>query len=646
MATEYDVVSRMRVEGVEKAKKAFGDVAARAEGVNAPMQGILRNAVAIGSAYVGLNAGIATFRSLFSGAVAYTSQLESTRIGLGSVLSAVENVNLEMGKKMGGEAFERLKDMALESVAGASELFQIYNGIVGPMRSAGTEMERIFKMTNNTAIASTALGVDLQQAQRDITLMVRGGAGMDVKMFSILRSMGLIKEETEEWNKKLTTAQRIEKLESALGGFEGAGKEYSKSWAGVWSQFEDFTSEIKRAFATPIMKSIASQVNLVNRYFEANFKSIALWASIYGDRIGTMIVSAGQTAGKAFTYVIDHLGEIQSITKEVMAMVREYAPLLARAAAAWSAINLAQGIVGKGMGAYGAYTALVSGAGAAAAGGGAAAAGGAEAAAGAAAAAIPWAAIIGALGAMAAVGVAIYENFGVLSDFLGGDMLTSAQLILGVLQEGWGAVYPFLEVVGSILLVGLVPAFKLFLVALNGVLGVFRPLLKIAGALVENFGRLITFGFEWFMEKLSEAESAFRPLLDMFGEFVSWLSTLADSVSAFVGRMKDEDERMKREEAMERWKNQEGDPYNPKAKELGFAYAASPFFSPAGLPEQRKREAVPTARGGSTVNVEKMIIKQDFKNADPDRVVTRMLADITKQAERRVSSRFVGALTR
>jgi hypothetical protein len=219
-------------------------------------------------------------------------------------------------------------------------------------------------------------------------------------------------------------------------------------------------------------------------------------------------------------------------------------------------------------------------------------------------------------------------------------------LVLGVLQEGWGVLYPFLNTVGTVLLVVLVPAFKVLLTAFNAILGVFRPLLQILGALIENFGRLITFGFEWMIEKLTEAESAFRPLLDMFGEFVSWLSTLADSVSVFVGQMKEQDERMKREAAMDRWKAQEGDPYNPKARELGFAYAASPFFSPAGLPEQRKREAVPTARGGSTVNVEKMIIKQDFKNADPDRVVTRMLADITKQAERRVSSRFVGALTR
>ena len=59
-----------------------------------------------------------------------------------------------------------------------------------------------------------------------------------------------------------------------------------------------------------------------------------------------------------------------------------------------------------------------------------------------------------------------------------------------------------------------------------------------------------------------------------------------------------------------------------------------------------KNKVVPSGRGGSTVNVQKMIIKQDFKNADPARVVTQMIGDITKQAENRVQTRFQGALTR
>lgn len=254
--------------GAQKLERSIGTAQGAADSLFSKL-------LAIGGTYASFNTAFSIFSRLTSSAIKYTSSLEATKIGLSSIMSAVENVSWDKATKMAGTAFEKIKKMSIVSPGSAQDMFGIFNGIVGPVRAAGAPLEKVYDLTNDTTLAAAALGVDFQQASRDINMMMRGAAGVDVKMFSLLKSTGAIKENTEQWNKSLTNAQRVEKLSAALKKFAGSGEAFGHSWAGVMSTFQGLTDELKRTTFQPLMKAVAHTVDGLNDVLDKHSDRIA-----------------------------------------------------------------------------------------------------------------------------------------------------------------------------------------------------------------------------------------------------------------------------------------------------------------------------------------------------------------------------------
>ena len=217
-STTYQVKADLVLE-VARAKRnatqmqqKIQDLGRRIKGTSSLAGGLTRNLIAVGGAYLGISVLSRAFMGATRSAMTYTSELEKTQIALTSILAAVQGTEWSQAQKTAGRVFEQVRTDSIKSVATARELFTIYQGIVGPIIAAGHGLEKVRTITRDTVNAAGVLGVDLAQAQRDISMMARGTAGMDVKLFSMLRSTGAIAETTEEWNKSLTGAERIDKL--------------------------------------------------------------------------------------------------------------------------------------------------------------------------------------------------------------------------------------------------------------------------------------------------------------------------------------------------------------------------------------------------------------------------------------------------
>jgi hypothetical protein len=642
MGTEYDVKVKLRVEGAERAQKSVEGLAGRMHalganmaGIKSPMQGMARQAIAMGAAYVGFSAGVGAFKSLSMSAIKYTADLEASKIGLTSVMSAVNKVPWEEGVKQADGAFDVLKQMATLSPAGPKDMFDIFTGIIGPLRGAGMEMSKIYDVTNSTVLAASALGVDYAQASRDISAMARGAAGMDVKMFALMNSTGAIKENAEEWNHSLTGAERAVKIQEALGKFASSGAAFGKSWTGTTSTFSGIVDEAKRAFTGPVLGVLAGKLGKVNDYLTANGAKLENWASIYGSRVGEFLGRAADSAGKAFTWVIEHAGDIQARLTSAFEVFKTYAPMIARTLATLTALDFGKSMLGKGLMVGAQVAGMVGGGGAGAAGAGAQAAGAAGAAGGAGlgAVALP-------LAGLASIAVAVYENFKPLAELLEGPLSAGASKAQEVLTTAFSVIYPVLNIIGDILLAYLVPAFLVLSTWLTKAWELVKPLIEVLASLAKVIAYEINQAFQWFLEVIDGVGAALDPVIALFDGFTGTLQFLADRFSAFTDGVISDAEKLKRTDAQARWDAQEGVKTNKEYK------VPEVRFDMAAVTANLAGAKVPAARGGSTVNVAKMIIQQDFKNADPDRVVAKMLSDITKQAESRISSRFSGALTR
>lgn len=674
-AANYDVRANLIVQ----ARNSFGDVRKLGQEVRGlgdslrTTQSAARAAVgqmvALGATVLGVRAISGAFVGLTRSAIGYGAELEKTKIGLQSVLMAVENTDWETAGRRAGAAFEKIRQMAIESPATSAEMFQIFNGIVGPIESAGFAMSKVLEITNSTTLAATALGVDLQQASRDIGLMVRGTAGMDVKLFSMLRSTGAIKEDAEAWNKSLTSAERVNKLSEALKKFSAGASAFGKSWAGVTSTLQDIFDNLKATAFGPIMKTVAANIDRFNQVILANRQSIEIYLLNLGRAAANRIETVFVKIRSGFEYVVQHWDQITERFHQVVGMVREVGPVIAKAALAWEATNLARNVAGAGLQAGGGLMNLIGGAdssglaallggraGAAAAGaaapvsaagalfgqmGGASGATstaglfgmmGAGATAGATgsgggmfaglAASLtalgPVLALVGAaLVALLAVGLAFQEQWRNMVTIFGATGGQTVQMLFEFGRALWDALAPILKGVGSVLLVPLTALWLVFTTVLRSALLGFTWLLKIFGAITNAIYDFV--------------KPAFDAVFGMFQSLAQWLNELFAHALSWLKSV---------EKA-------------PIPKEEGPSYDPNTDYSRwlTGSTGNQAIDMDKIAKGAVNINQDfrgsRISVRQEFKgDQDPDRIVMAMMNDLTRQAENRVSSGYAGALTR
>ena len=576
------------------------------------------------------------FSSLIGFSTRYQTDLEATRIGLSAVMGAVEGIDFARAGKLAGQVFDQLKDDALTSTATTSEMFQIYKSIYGPIRAAGAAMETVREITNSTVAASGALGVDMAQASRDISLMARGSAGMHVKLFSMLRSTGAIAESASEFN-DLSAAVRVEKLRSALAKFAPAAEAYGNSFAGVTSTFQDIAESFSGAAFGPVFERIRKTLKQVNDYLLAHRTEITRQLHDMGERLGRVLDKVIVKAKAAFLYVSTHWDEVVTKIGDVVEKVRRVVPQLLQAAKAWSAISIARSVLASATGtgaqlAGGAATIgrLMQGAAPAMAGAAGVAGGAAipEAGVGAGTTAVATAmeglSVIAvplaiALAAVASAGLVVYENwqefldlFGWLSPVL--DAIWND--LTDIFTNLWALIRPIMQIAGMGILTPLIVGFLAFVALLRVVTVVLRAMtavfLLFKAVVQPVVDYILATGF------------------DIFQHLARWIGMLGTGQGAEATRG-----------ARHHLSNVTDILPGLEADMLTYGRQDWQRRPDALAGAHRARTEVHNDFRGSRITV-----NQEFREADPDRVAIQMIEDLARFAEQRTGSGFVPALTR
>ena len=641
-------------------------LASQLSGLSSSLQGAQRGSeslfgsmVRFGALQTGVGMLANGFRSLVGFATRFQGNLESTRIGLSAVMSAVEGLSFERAGVQAGEVFDQLRDDALRSTATTSELFGIYQSIYGPIRNAGVGMEVVREITNNTVAAAGALGVDLAQASRDISAMARGSAGLDVRLFSMLRSTGAIAEDAQAFN-RLTAGERVARLQSALGRFTVAADAYGQSFAGVTSTFQDIVQSFTGAAFGPVFERVRRYLSEINGFLLEHRSEIVTQLGYMGERVGRAMDRIADRIRAMFTAINGNWDQIVYRINATVNRLAQLLPGLVRAAKLYAAIQVGRQALGTAatIGARGVQgadflsrlfgstsgTVAATGVGVAGVGAAGAASAGAGAGAGAAAAGVAGAeaavgasALTSALGTLTAIaaplaavlvsvaGAAyfVYSYWESLVDILG----WLEPILNGIYNDFaavaanlWTFLRPILQLIGGALLGPVIAG----LIALSAVLRVVSLFVRALSELFAMIGRvlqpLVDYVFDevlTFFERLARlagmmetgqgAEARRRPVgLEDVSDPLAELQTAFD----------------------ESMRAQERDWRRPSA--TGAAAGA-----PAG------RTSVHNDFRGSRITV-----NQEFREADPDRVAITMIEDLARFADQRIQSGFVPALTR
>lgn len=605
---------------------------ARLSGSQTAAGGLVRSLVSMGAAYVGVNALVGGFRSLVSSSAEYRSNIESTRIGLSSVMSAVEGIPFAEAQRQSESLFAQIQDDAIRSTATSQELFGIFQGIYGPLRNAGVATGEIRTTMLDAVSAANALGVDLPQATRDITAMARGAAGLDVRLFSMLRSTGAIAEDAQAFN-ALSAPERISRMQAALGRFSGAADAYGRSFAGVTSTFRDVVQNLGGALMGPAFNRLTAWLGRLNERLIANRDSIRGVFTAAGERLADALQRAFDRVDRVMDYVANNWDDIVGRVNEAVTRFQALVPALLDAAKAFVAFSAGRAVLAGVVGTLSAITGTIATLAEVSllAGGGAAAGVGAlEASFGALATlAAPLAA---ALAAVAAVGYVVYDQFESFSRMFE-DILPIFQNIggdlVGIGQDLWGILRPILTVLGT--LIG-----GPLMIAFTALLGILRGLVLLVRIVTTVLRTMVSAVEEYLVDPI-----------------MNGLQRLWEYINQWVSRIMSPFSRGRSSTGLEEAARDTTDPVIALGRNLEESLEVGPntgmnwFLN--RIPELRRTSpTAPEERAGHVNDFRgsRITVNQEFRQADPDRILMAMVEDINRQAEQRISSGYVPALTR
>jgi hypothetical protein len=637
----YDVEAKITVKG-DQSKKSVGGLVREVLGVTkatssatSGIYSLLRSTVGLASAYFGVRALTSGFVGLAASSFAYASTLDKQRTGLSAILAATQPMfagisdgqeRMNAAGVLGGAIFRQLQDDALKSVATSQEMFSIYSAIAGPLAGAGAKLSEIRQITNDTVAAASVLGVDFGQASRDIMLMSTGAAGMDTMLFRMLKSTGQITESTQEWNQMLPE-KRLARIKESLSGYRAAAGAFEKTLPGVTSSVLDFFQRFRAAFmAGPLEGLRKSLVRLVG-IFQAHQSQILALLTTAGEAFDKYLEPVFTGIGDSVEYFLDNWEAISLRMQETWNNIKgwgafvgdkaeKFAPTLKGAAIGYAGVKVASAAVGGS---------------------------------------IPAAAGSAISGQLAAAGTVIAEiakdlfavglgfelvilPITVLIGFVGAMIDTWDSLLLVVMPIGaflqeifttlWGllssilsVVWPLAKIVGIILLGALVAVGGLLIGFARLVWPLFKLIIDGWTLIFEYIGKALDVVYGYFVKWFEGLAKFFGGVLDIGydtrGERASsggagWIDGFMDSFKA----------------NFEKFSKQKGE-------DESLIAAAE-----AGNKGKAKATTVNDFRGS------KIEVKQDFRQADPDRIWLQMVDGINEAATKRIASALTPDFTR
>jgi len=607
--TKLETVSGKATDKLTRGMRQARPEVARTSGA---LGGLMRNLLGMGAVYVALRSVVGGMKALATGALEYNVEIERTKIGLTAIFQALSNgqQSWSQAANTSDKVFNDLQADAIKSVATTQELFGVYQAIVGPIMAAGAGMDVVRKLTNDTVAASSVLNVDLAQAQRDIGMMVRGTAGVDVKLFSVLKSTGAIAENAEQWNKNLSAGQRIAKLQTALGKFAPAGERFGKSWAGVTSTFKDIRQQFTQSAMKPVIDTMGRSLDRVNTYLINNQDRIRGKLTAWGESFAAKIESAFARAAKAADWVGKNWDGIISRMGALMREAKGWAKALAIGGVASQVGGAAMNVGGMVGGMLGGEAAAGAGAGVLAGVGGAAGS------------VVALTLAIAALGTAAAVSEQQVKYKGMAKD-VGGTM------------TGWAM--DFSNMVANFGKATIVPGS----VFANSMAEWTAEATVTGRALTKGAGDLAlwTAGvMDWLSggkaardREAADTAAYVHKLTGLWGEAASTVVIDAERLFKKMTKLIPHD----KETALGELGKQFGTADEISARYMARGAATGGLGAPGG------RTQTNIDMRGSKINV-----KQEFKSADPDRVLVDMVNALSQQAEMRIQSGYAPALGR
>lgn len=263
-------ISKMKT-GAVQAANSLNEIARSAENVQ-------KNADDLGDAFasaakhvlalVGAYQTLEGMKNFVQRGVEFNSMIEQSRIGIGSLITAMVTLQDEQGRILEGQekyvaaqglAADMMKEiqrLGLETTATTEELVQGVQNVMGSAIKAGLTLQQIPRFAVASAQAMQTMGIPLEQMRTELDALLTGNINKSQDLLA--PRLGVDKETIESWKEQGVLFERIM---DRLAAFETAGADVAQTWKGLTSNFEEAMDVLAGQSASGISENLKDAVS-------------------------------------------------------------------------------------------------------------------------------------------------------------------------------------------------------------------------------------------------------------------------------------------------------------------------------------------------------------------------------------------------
>lgn len=230
--------------------------------------------------------GALAFNEVRTGLVNVNAELEQAKLGIASTFNMLGGSDsFAGGLDLAGQLIGKIR----EDAAALPGEFRDFVGIAGVLTpdllNAGKSVQEIRDLTRQTAIAAASVGVNFDQAGREMAQLLEGHAGGHNVLGSRLGITTSTKVGGKDFN-EASAQERFAFLQTKLARGDQSLPAFEKSWAGVTSTLSDYRHQLQGIVTGPLFDKMKGSLLDVSKYYTEHRSLIHQIAGDVGQKIG------------------------------------------------------------------------------------------------------------------------------------------------------------------------------------------------------------------------------------------------------------------------------------------------------------------------------------------------------------------------
>lgn len=280
------------VPATEKLGKAGGDltkslgsvrdaVGGIAGGLAGAFTGAVEKATQI-AATLGAAGAAAGVAGLVYGVTNLNSELEKANVSLATIFSVQGQANgMIDGMKKAGDVIKDMRKDAADLPGEFKDLLGFFRMAATPGFQAGADIKRLEKLSANAMATAAAQQLPMDQAARELAMLLQGRAGAHNVFGSLLGFSG---GKAEEFNKS-SSSDRLKAVEAELSKYEESRKVFGGTLDALSGTLVDNGKKFLGALTGGVFDRVKGALEAANRSFDKNEEGLMRLADRLGEKL-------------------------------------------------------------------------------------------------------------------------------------------------------------------------------------------------------------------------------------------------------------------------------------------------------------------------------------------------------------------------